>query len=84
VQSAANSNVAVAAAVARHLPAPLAARLLRAAQDAYVLGMSDVLVVTAGMLLVGAVLMAIFMPAHAPASSAAREIETIRNATVAS
>ena len=66
VQSAVQSSVALAAAVAAHLPSPLAARVLRVAQDAYVLGMSDVLLVTAGMLLVGAVLMAAFMPAHAP------------------
>ena len=84
VQSAAEKNVAVAAAVAQHLPAPLARDLLRAAQDAYVLGMSDVLVVTAGMMLVGAVLMAIFMPAHAPASRTAPGIESARAAAVAS
>jgi DHA2 family multidrug resistance protein-like MFS transporter len=65
VQSAAESSVAVAAAVAQHLPGPLAARLLRAAQDAYVGGMSDVLLVTAAMMVVGAALMAAFMPARA-------------------
>jgi hypothetical protein len=63
--------VAVAAAVAAHLPTPLGSRLLRVAQDAYVLGMSDVLLITAGMMLVGAALMAAFMPAHA------RKVETV-------
>jgi len=65
VQSAAESSVAVAAAVAHHLPGPIAAQVLRAAQEAYVNGMSEVLLVTAGMMLVGAVLMALFMPARA-------------------
>ena len=69
VQNAANSGVAVAAAVAQHLPGAVGARLLRAAQEAYVSGMSEVLVVTALMMLVGAVLMAIFMPARAPIAS---------------
>ena len=66
VQSAAESSVAVAAVIAQHLPAPLGARLLRAAQDAYVGGMSDVLVITAALMLAGAVVMAAFMPARAP------------------
>jgi len=69
VQEAANRGVAVAAAVAQHLPGALGPRLLHAAQQAYVAGMSEVLVVTALMMLVGAVLMAIFMPARAPVAS---------------
>jgi hypothetical protein len=40
--------------------------VLRAAQDAYVSGMSEVFVVTAAMMVVGAALMAVFMPARAP------------------
>jgi Na+/melibiose symporter-like transporter len=66
VQSAAQSSVAVAAAIARHLPSPLGARLLRAAQDAYSQGMSEVMLVSAAMMVVGAVLMALFLPARAP------------------
>jgi DHA2 family multidrug resistance protein-like MFS transporter len=66
VRSAIESSVAVAAAVAHRLPAPLGGQVLRTAQDAYVLGMSDVLVVTAAMMVVGAILMALFMPARAP------------------
>jgi len=65
VQSAAQSSVAVAAAIARHLPSPLGARLLRAAQDAYAQGMSEVMLVSAAMMVVGAVLMALFLPARA-------------------
>src|SRR5260370_40847650 len=58
VQAAAQSSVAVAAAGARHLPSPLGSRLLRAAQGAYVAGMSDVLMGTAGELVGGGLLMA--------------------------
>lgn len=82
VRSAAQASVAVAAAVAQHLPAALAARLLRAAQEAYVNGMSEVMLLTAGMMLVGAVLMAAFMPARA--SSAAVGAEQAEPARVAS
>jgi len=66
VQSAAQSSVAVAAAIARHLPSPLGDRLLRAAQDAYSQGMSEVMLVSAVIMVGGAVLMAIFLPARAP------------------
>jgi DHA2 family multidrug resistance protein-like MFS transporter len=66
VRSAARISVAVAAAVAHHLPAPLGGPLLRAADVAYAQGMSDVLVVTAGLMVVGAALMALFLPARAP------------------
>ena len=66
VQTAAQSSVAVAAAIAHHLPGPLGAQLLRAAQDAYSQGMSEVMLVSAGMMIGGAVLMALFLPAHAP------------------
>jgi EmrB/QacA subfamily drug resistance transporter len=66
VQSAAQISVAVAAAVAKHLPSPLGARLLRAAQDAYSQGMSEVMLVSAAMMIAGAILMALFLPARAP------------------
>jgi DHA2 family multidrug resistance protein-like MFS transporter len=84
VQSAAESSVAVAASVAQHLPDPLGARLLHAAQDAYVIGMSDVLLATAGMMLVGAVLMAIFMPARAPKVDSAGDVDIKSPAMAAS
>lgn len=64
-QSAAQSSVAVAAGVAHRLPEPLGAALLNAAQVAYADGMAKVLVVTAGLVLVGAVLTALFLPARA-------------------
>jgi MFS transporter, DHA2 family, multidrug resistance protein len=84
VQSAAQSSVAVAASVAQHLPSPVGAQLLRSAQDAYVVGMSDVMLITAGMMLVGAVLMALFLPAHASRSDRAGEVEVRRPVEVAS
>jgi predicted MFS family arabinose efflux permease len=64
-RSAAETSVAVAAAVARNLPPPLGGQLLRSAETAYSQGMSDVLMATAGLLVVGAVLMALFLPARA-------------------
>ncbi len=66
VQSAAEGSVAVAAAVAHCLPSPAGTDLLRAAQGAYSQGMSEVMLVSAGMMIVGAVLMAVFLPARAP------------------
>jgi len=79
VQSAAQISVAVAAAVARHLPSPLGARLLRAAQDAYSQGMSEVMLVSAAMMIAGAILMALFLPARAKPvdePAAARDMRT--------
>jgi DHA2 family multidrug resistance protein-like MFS transporter len=66
VQAAAQSSVAVAAAIARHLPSPLGARLLRSAQESYSQGMSEVMLVSAAMMIAGAILMALFLPARAP------------------
>jgi DHA2 family multidrug resistance protein-like MFS transporter len=74
VRSAAESSVAVAAAVAHHLPAPLGAQLLRAAQEAYSQGMGDVLLVTGGLTVAGALLMALFLPARATSATIAAEL----------
>jgi len=84
VQSAVSSSVAVAAAVAHHLPGPIGTQVLRAAQDAYVHGMSEVLVITAGMTFVGALFIAAFMPARAPKPRAPEAVETRQPAGVAS
>ncbi|MFI5282086.1 MAG: DHA2 family efflux MFS transporter permease subunit [Candidatus Dormibacterales bacterium] len=74
-QSAAQTSVAVAAVVAHHLPAPVGPMLLRAAEEAYSHGMSEVLIVTAGLTAAGAAIMALFMPAraatHSPETGAA-------------
>ncbi|HXC78773.1 MAG TPA: DHA2 family efflux MFS transporter permease subunit [Candidatus Acidoferrum sp.] len=66
LRSAAETSVAVAGAAAAHLPPQLGDRLLSAAGGAYAQGMSDVLLVTAGLMVVGAILMALFLPARAP------------------
>ncbi len=84
VQSAVSSSVAVAAAVAHHLPGPIGAQVLRAAQDAYVHGMSDVLVITAGMTFIAALFIAAFMPARAPKRPAPVVVEVKLPAGVAS
>jgi predicted MFS family arabinose efflux permease len=78
-RSAAETSVAVAAAVARHLPGTVGDRLLRLAETAYSQGMSDVLLATAGLLVVGAVLMALFLPARTPhaVQDAAREARAV-------
>src|SRR5260370_239486 len=69
VRSAEQSSVAVGAAVARPLPSPIGARLLRAAQESYSQGMSEVMLVSAAMMIAGAILMALFLPARAPQES---------------
>ena len=73
VQTAAQASVAVAAAVAHRLPAPIGANLLRAADEAYAQGMGDVMLVTAGMALVCALTMALLLPAQASRREEAAE-----------
>jgi EmrB/QacA subfamily drug resistance transporter len=65
VQAAAQSSVAVAAAIAHRLPGPIGANLLRAADQAYAQGMADVMLVTAGMALACALTMALLLPSSA-------------------
>jgi Na+/melibiose symporter-like transporter len=64
-QGVVEGSVAAAAAVAHHLPAPLAGALLRAAYDAYAGGMADVMLVCAGVALAGALLVGVLLPARA-------------------
>ncbi len=66
---AAQSSVAVAAAIAHRLPEPGGGRLFHAAAAAYSYGMSDVLLVTAGLTLGGAILMALLMPARSQSTT---------------
>lgn len=73
VQSAAQASVAVAAAIAHRLPAPVGANLLRAADEAYAQGMGDVMLVTAAMTLVCAVAMALLLPSRASRTDKAAE-----------
>lgn len=70
IRSAAESSVAVAAAVAQHLPGSLGRHVFHAAADAYSQGMSDVLLVTTGLTVVGSLLMAAFMPPRPAAATA--------------
>ena len=84
VQSAVESSVAVAAAVAHHLPASVGSTVLRAAQEAYVQGMSDVLIVSAVVMAIGALLMAFFLPARAERPQGERAEETRVAAPLAS
>jgi len=82
VRTAAESSVAVAAAISHQLPSPAGPALLRAAGDAYALGMSDVMLFSAAMLAGGAVLMALFLPARARgARPAAAVTATVEAAT---
>ena len=65
VQEAAQGSVAGAAAVARHLPGPDASALLRASHEAYANGMAEVMLVSTGVVVAGALLVALFLPARA-------------------
>ncbi len=60
----AQGSVAGAAAVASHLPPNLGLPLIRAAHEAYIQGMSEVMLICAGMMLLGAVLILLFLPAR--------------------
>jgi hypothetical protein len=83
-QSAAESGVAVAAAIAHQLPPPLGGQLLRAAELAYAQGMSEVMLVTAGFTLAGALLMALFLPARAAGVDTRARVEVKPSAGIAS
>ena len=61
-------SVAGAAVIANHLPATLGTHLLLAARDAYSVGMSEVLRVCVGVILVAALLIATLMPERAQAA----------------
>jgi hypothetical protein len=58
----AQGSIGGAAAVASHLPPDVGRRLIRAAHEAYSQGMSEVMLICAGMMLVGAVLILLFFP----------------------
>ena len=64
LKDVAEGSVAGATLVAGHLPAPLAINLLRAANDAYATGMTDVLRVSAAVMIAGALLVAVLMPSR--------------------
>jgi EmrB/QacA subfamily drug resistance transporter len=71
LRDVAEGSVAGAAVIASHLPAPLGLPLLLGAHDAYSVGMSEVLRVCAGVLIVSALLVATLM--REPARAAGRQ-----------
>ncbi len=64
VRDLALGSVAGAHAVAAHLPAPIGAGVVRAANEAYVHGMVEVMLVSAGLVLAAAIAIAIFLPSR--------------------
>lgn len=74
IRDVAEGSVAGAAVVAQHLPGPAGHMVLKAAQDAYAGGMSEVMLLCAGLMALFALLEAIFLPAHAPTQSGADEM----------
>jgi DHA2 family multidrug resistance protein-like MFS transporter len=65
LKDVAEGSVAGASLIAGHLPAPLGTALLHAAHDAYATGMTDVLRVSAVVMIAGALLVGVFMPSGA-------------------
>jgi EmrB/QacA subfamily drug resistance transporter len=63
-RDAALGSIAGAHAVAAHLPAPLATAVVRAANGAYTQGMSQVMLVSAALVLVTAIAIAVFLPSR--------------------
>ena len=57
-------SVAGAHAVAAHLPAPIGAAVIRGANDAYTQGMTEVMLVSAALVLAAAIAIAIFLPSR--------------------
>lgn len=71
VRGASLSNVAAAVTAARQLPGAVGASVTRAAFSAYAEGMSTVLLICAGGMVAGALLMLLFLPARARGSEPA-------------
>lgn len=57
-------SVAGAHAIAAHLPAPIGAAVLRSSNDAYTQGMTEVMLVSAGLVLAAAIAIAVFLPSR--------------------
>jgi len=78
IHDAALASVPAAAAVAHRLPPAVGGPLLTAAKDAYISGMSEVLLVTAAVSLVGAGLVAVLLPNRPGAVPTARSADSER------
>ena len=63
-REAALGSIAGAHAVAAHLPAPIRTAVVGAANQAYTQGMSEVMLVSAALVLVTAIAIAIFLPSR--------------------
>jgi len=74
LKDVAEGSVAGATLIAGGLPDPLRTGLLHAAHGAYVVGMADVLRVSAGVMIVGAVLIGTFMPTGTNAAPQPRSL----------
>jgi fucose permease len=64
LRDVAQGSVAGAAAVASHLPPAVGGPLVRAAGEAYTQGMTEVMLVSAALMLTAAILIAIFLPSR--------------------
>jgi len=68
LRDVAEGSVAGATLIADRLPAPLGSALLQAAHHAYTVGMTDVLQVSAGIMVAGALIIGAYMPARTKAA----------------
>src|SRR6266571_992795 len=68
LRDVAEGSVAGATLIAAHLPGPLGIDLIHAAHDAYAVGMTDVLRVSAAVMVAGALAIGVFMPARTKAA----------------
>ncbi len=64
LRDAVQGSVAGAHAIGSQLPSPLGAPLIHTADDAYAHGMSVVLLISAAMMVAGAIVIALFMPSR--------------------
>jgi MFS transporter, DHA2 family, multidrug resistance protein len=64
LRGAAQGSIAAAHAIAAHLPAAAGGPLIQAANNAYIDGLSTVMLVSAALVIVAAVLIAIFLPSR--------------------
>jgi len=79
----AEGSVAGASLIASHLPGPLGTAVLHAAHDAYTVGMTDGLRVSAGIMVAGTLLIGMFMPARTQAAGQQPEMRKSARAEVA-
>ncbi len=74
LRDVAEGGVAGASLIAGHMPSPLGIDLIHAAHDAYAVGMTDVLRVSAAVMVAGALAIGVFMPARTKAAQEQIEV----------